>query len=81
MTSSVTFGAPDWIQLPGRFGAAGLDHHDGDVAVVELPAGDDQLEGGRVALLVGGVGHPLALGVVGDAHRPDGPFERDARRA
>ncbi len=47
------------VQLPGRLGAAGLDHHDGHVAVVELATGDDQLEGRRVALLVGGMGHPL----------------------
>ena len=28
-------------------GAAGLDHHDGDVAVVELTSGDDELERAR----------------------------------
>ena len=50
------------VQLPGGLGAAGLDHHDGDVAVVELATGDDELEGRRVALLVGRMGTPLALG-------------------
>ena len=43
------------VVAPGLLGAAGLDHHDGDVAVVELAAGDDDLERRLVALLVGGV--------------------------
>ena len=81
MTSSVTFGAPDWNSVPGRLGAAGLDHHDGHVAVVELPPGDDQLERRLVALLVGGMGHPLALGVVGEAHRADRALRTAGRRA
>ena len=42
-------------------GAAGLDHHHGDVAVVELAPGDDQLERAGVALVVGRVGDPLAV--------------------
>ena len=54
-------GGPALVVLPGALGPAGLDHHDGDVGVVavaEGPAGHHQLEGGLVALLVGGVGDP-----------------------
>ena len=43
------------------------------------PAGHDQLEGRLVALLVGGVGDPGALGGVGHAHGADGAVEGDAR--
>ena len=43
------------------------------------PAGHHQLEGGEVALLVGGVGDPLAVGRVGDPHGADGAVEGDAR--
>ena len=66
------------VEAPGVLGAAGLDHHDGDI-VVDLAAGDDELERRRVAVLVGGVGDPFALGGVRDAHRADGAVERDAR--
>ena len=44
-----------------------------------LAAGDDELEGRLVALLVGGVRHPLAVAGEGDAHGADGAVERDAR--
>ena len=67
---------------PRLLGPAGLDHHDGDLAVGVLgqrPAGHDELEGGLVALLVGRVRDPGALGRVGDAHRADGAVEGDAR--
>ena len=47
---------PPVAVLFGGFGAAGFDHHDGHVAVVELAPGHDQLEGGRIALFVGGFG-------------------------
>ena len=68
------------VELPGLLGAAGLDHHDGDVAVVVLATGDDELEGRVVALGVGGVRDPLALGRPGDAHGADGPLEGQARQ-
>ena len=71
-------GGAGLVVPPGVLGAAGLDHHDGDVAV-DLAAGDDQLEGRVVAFLVGRVGDPLALGGVGDAHGADGALEGDAR--
>ena len=66
------------VQVPGDLGAAGLHHHDGDVAVVELATRDDHLEGRRVAFLVGRVGVPLTVDV-GDAHGADRAVERDAR--
>ena len=72
-------GRPVLVELPGTLGATGLDHHDGDVAVVELATRDHQVEGGVLALLVGGVRHPAALRRPGDAHGADGPLERDAR--
>ena len=78
MTSSVDLGGAVLVVAPGVLGAAGLDHHDGDVAVVERTAGHDQLEGGLVALLVGGVGDPLAVGGEGHAHGADGAVEGDA---
>ena len=81
MTSSVTLGAPASYARPGRLGAAGLDHHDGHVVVVEQAPGHDQLEGRRVALFVGGERDPLAVGAVGDPHGADGALERDARQA
>ncbi len=67
------------VELPGGLGAAGLDHHDGDVAVVELAPGHDELEGRVVALGVGGVRDPAALGRPGDAHGADRALEGDAR--
>ena len=66
------------VVVPRLLGAAGLDHHDGDV-VTDAAAGDDQLEGGLLALLVGGVRDPGAVAAVGDAHGADGAVERDAR--
>ena len=66
------------VVVPRLLGAAGLDHHDGDV-VTDAAAGDDQLEGALLDLLEGGVRDPGALGAVGDAHGADGAVERDAR--
>ncbi len=67
------------VVLPRPLGAARLDHHDRDVAIGELSAGDDELERAAVTLLVGGMGDPLAVGAVGDADRADRAVERDAR--
>ena len=67
-----------FVELPRALGAAGLDHHDRDVAVVELTAGDDDLERRLVALLERRVRDPLAV-VVREAHRADRTVERDAR--
>ncbi len=67
------------VVLPGPLGAARLDHHDRDVAVGELTAGDDELERAGVTLFVGGMGDPLAVGAVRDADCADRPVERDAR--
>ena len=66
------------VVVPGPLGAAGLDHHDGDVAVVEDPAGHDELERGEVALLPRRVRGPLALGGERHADSADGALERDA---
>ena len=66
------------VVVPRLLGAAGLDHHDGDV-VTDAAAGDDQLEGALLDLFEGGVRHPGALLAVGDAHGADGALERDAR--
>ncbi len=59
-------------------GATGLDHHDGNVAVVEHAAGHDQFEGACRTLFVGGVRNPLAGLSVSDADGADGAVERDA---
>ena len=67
-----------FVELPCAFGATGLDHHDRDVAVVELTTGHHDLEGRLVALLEGGVGDPLAV-VMREANRADRAVERDAR--
>ncbi len=67
-----------FVELPGALGATGLDHHDRDVAVVELTTGDDDLERRVVALLERGVRDPLTV-VVREAHRADRAVERDAR--
>ena len=67
-----------FVELPRAFGATGLDHHDRDVAVVELTAGNDDLERGLVTLLERGVRDPLTV-VVGQADRTDRAVERDAR--
>ena len=47
--------------------------------LAERPAGDDELEGRGVALLVGGVREPGPLGRVGDADGADRAVEGDAR--
>ena len=59
-----------FVELPGALGAAGLDHHDRDVTVVETTTGNHDLERALVALLEGGVRDPLAL-VVREPHRAD----------
>ena len=72
-----------FVELKGALGATGLDHHDGDLgigAVIQRPAGDDQLEGRLIALFEGGVRDPLPVGRVGDPHGADRPLERDARQ-
>ena len=66
------------VEAPGGLGATGLDHHDGDVAGVDHATGDDELEGGLVALLVGRVRDPLTV-LMRQAHRADRAVERDAR--
>ena len=68
------------VVVPGPLGAVGLDHHDGDGAVVGLPAGDHEVERGLLDLLVLGVGDPLAVGVEGHAHGTDGALEGQARQ-
>ncbi len=67
-----------FVEAPGGFGAAGLHHHDGDVAAVDHATGDDELEGGLGALLERRVGDPLAP-LPREAHRADRAVERDAR--
>ena len=82
MTSSVTRGAPSSkyskaFSVPPAStimiatSASGL--------LAERPAGDDELERRGVALLVGGVREPRALGRVRDAHGADRAVEGDAR--
>ena len=44
MTSSVDLRRALLVEPPGGLGAAGLDHHDGDVAAVDHATGDDELE-------------------------------------
>ena len=60
------------VNVAGGCCAAGLDHHHGDVAVVEQATGHDHLEGGLAALFVGRVRNPLAGCGPGDAHCTDG---------
>ena len=66
------------VDVAGGFCSASLDHHHGDVTVVQQTTGHDHLEGGLAALFVGRVGNPLAGCGPGDAHRTDGAGERDA---
>ena len=66
------------VDVAGGLGAASLDHHHSDVAVVQQAAGHDHLEGRLAALLVGGMRNPLAGRGPGDAHRTDRAVERDA---
>ncbi len=79
----VDLGGALFVELPGTLGAAGFHHHDGDVAgltigTVQLTPGHDHVEGTGVALGVGGVGQPLTIGRVGQAHRADRTLEGDA---
>ena len=67
-----------FVEFPRVLGAAGLDHHDRDVAVVELAAGDDDLERRLLALLEGRVRDPLAV-EVRKPHRADRTVERNPR--
>src|SRR5579871_4044500 len=60
---------PGRVVVPRLLRSAGLDHHDGNVAIGELTAGDDEFEGGGVALLVGDVGQPLPFLREAHAHR------------
>ena len=66
------------VVVPRLLGAAGLDHHDGDV-VTDAAPGDDELEGALLHLLEGGVRDPRAVVAVGEAHGADRALERDAR--
>ena len=65
------------VVLEAVGGTTGLDHHDGNVAVVQHTAGHNQFEGAGCALFVGGVGNPLAGLSVGYTHGADGAVERD----
>ena len=65
------------VDIPGRLGATGLNHHHGHVAVVKQTSGHHHLERRLGALLEGGVGNPLTGRRPGDAHRPNRPVERD----
>ena len=60
MRSSVTLGAPALVVVPGLLGAAGLDHHDGDVVAYHA-AGHDDLERAVVTVFVGDVGNHVAV--------------------
>ena len=55
----------------------GFHHHDGDVAVLEHPAGHDHVERGLSQLGVGREGHPLAL----DQRDPDAADRAGERQA
>ena len=48
-------------QVPGALGGTGLDHHDGDVAVLQDAARHHHVEGGALELGVAREGHPLAV--------------------
>ena len=68
-----------FVELEGLLGATGLDHHDGDVAVVEFTTCDHDLEGGVLALFERRVRDPRSVLAVGEANRTDRAVERDAR--
>ena len=68
------------VVAPGLLGAAGLDHHDGDVAVDRERPATTIWKVESSLLLVGGVRHPLAVLAVGQAHGADGALERQARQ-
>ena len=65
------------VEAPRRLGAAGLDHHDGNVTVGKNAAGDDDLKGRLVAFLVGRVRDPLTV-MMRESHRADRAVERNA---
>ncbi len=71
-------GGAGLVVVDGLLAPAGLHHHDGDVAVGQLPAGHDELEGALVAVVVGGVGDPGAVLAVRHPHGADGAVEGDA---
>ncbi|CAB4561856.1 unannotated protein [freshwater metagenome] len=75
----VDLGCAVGVVLEALRGTTGLDHHDRDVARVELTTGDDELERAGLALFVGRVGDPLAALAVGHADGADRTVERDAR--
>ena len=77
----VHFGGSVAVELPAGFGAVGLHHHDGHVAVVQNPAGHHHFEGGFGALGIGGVGNPLPIGTVGHSYRANRAVKRYARDA
>ncbi len=71
------------VVLPRVLGAAGLDHHDGDLGPGLLrqgPPGHDELEARGVTFLVGGVRDPRPLGRPCHADRADGAVEGDPRQ-
>ena len=72
-------------QLDDVLGGLGLDHHDGHVIVFEHTARDDHVEDGALELLDGREGDPGSPCICSirdqrDAHRADGPGERQARQ-
>ena len=66
------------IELERLLGAAGFDHHDGDVAVVKLASCDDEFERAGIALFERRVGNPSAFLRVRHAHCANRPIKRDA---
>ncbi len=76
----VDLGGAVFVVVEALLGAAGFDHHHGDVAVVELAPGDDDLERARFDLFVGRVRDPLA--VLAERHPDDAEraLEGDARQ-
>ena len=82
MTASVDLGGAVLVVAPRRFSVPPAS----TIMMATSPSsscttGDDDLEGGLVALFVGGVRDPLAVWRVGDAHGADGALEGDAGRA
>ena len=67
------------VVTPAARGAGGLDHHHRHVAVGTDATGHHHLERGLVAVGVGGMRDPLAVGGVGDPYGADRATERDAR--
>ena len=60
------------------FGTTGFDHHDCDIAVIELTPGNNEFEGAGGALGIGRVRNPLTILAIGDAHGTNGAIKRDA---